>query len=738
MTPAELINQAMAKGQSTLSEADSKSILASYGVPVVPESVVADADAAAGKAAEIGFPVVLKGLGAKLTHKSEMGLVRLGLGDSAQVKAAAAEMAQKAGADLEGFLVQPQLSGRREFVAGLFTDDQFGPVVMFGLGGVFTEALDDVAFRIAPIDENQAAGMLDELRSKSLIGPFRGEQTANRQQIIDTLVGLSRLALENPNVLEVDINPLLVSPDGAVTAVDALVVLGQPPESDALRKPIPPSDMAAIFHPKSVAFVGASGTFAKWGNLLFTNTLYGEFPGKIHLVNPHGGKIANMDVYKSVLDIPDEVDLAVVTIPAALVIGLIDDLEKKGVKSVVLISSGFSEVGDEGRELERQLVVKAQKAGITILGPNTMGICNPHHKFFCTGAMAKPDPGTTAFVSQSGNMGVQLLFFAQAQGIGIRAFAGSGNEAMVTVEDALDGFEVDGLTNTVLLYLESVKDGKRFLESARRVSTQKPVVVLKGGRTDVGGKAAASHTGALASNNRVFEAACQQAGVVMAEQPMELLDLSAAFSSLPLPKGRRVAIMTLGGGWGVVTADLCAEHGLEVVELSPEIIAEIDTILPPYWSRANPIDLVGESDPDLPLRVMDMLLAWDGCDCVIQLGILGRKGMVNLLADAAKAVNPDVTADDMETVKQALSEYEDSYINYIAEIVDKYQKPVVGVSLTSDGSDKSVYEVPGCQYKSVYFPTPERAVSALAKMAGYESWLEREGVPPEKRGLTKG
>ncbi len=735
MIPAELIKSAMSKGQHTLSEADSKTLLASYGVPVVLEAVAADAADAARKAGEIGFPVVLKGLGAKLTHKSEMGLVRLGLTNETQVLDAAQDMAQRAGEDLEGFLVQPQLSGRREFVAGLLTDDQFGPVVMFGLGGVFTEALDDVVFKVTPLDEKHAATMIDELDAKALLGPFRGEQAADRRQIINTLVGLSRLAQENPNVREVDINPLLVAPDGKVSAVDALVVLGDPPQKDQLRKPIPPSDMAAIFHPKSVAFIGASGTFGKWGNLLFTNTLYGKFEGKIHLVNPSGGKIAGRDVYTSVLEIPDAVDLAVVTIPAALVIGLIDELEQKGVKSVVLISSGFAEVGAKGRELEEQLVRKAQKAGITILGPNTMGICNPHHKFFCTGAMARPKPGTTAFVSQSGNMGVQLLFFAGAQGIGIRAFAGSGNEAMVTVEDALDGFEVDHLTNTVLLYLESVKNGRRFYESARRVSVEKPVVVLKGGRTDVGGKAAASHTGALASNNRIFEAACKQAGVVMAEQPMELLDLSAAFSSLPLPAGRRVAIMTLGGGWGVVTSDLCAEHGLEVVDLAPEIIAEIDKILPPYWSRANPIDLVGESDPELPLKVMDMLLNWDGCDCVIQLGILGRKGMVFQLSKAALEVNPDVTPDDINIIKQALQDYESSYVKYIAELVDKYKKPIVGVSLTSDGSDKTLYEIDGCKYKSVFFPTPERAVNVLAKMAGYESWLDSEGIPPEKRGL---
>ena len=307
-------------------------------------------------------------------------------------------------------------------------------------------------------------------------------------------------------------------------------------------------------------------------------------------------------------EIPGPVDLAVVTIPAAKVLDLIPQFQAKGIRNMLLITSGFAETGAEGRRLEEELVREAREAGILILGPNTMGICNPHESLFCCGSNVRPKPGTTTIVSQSGNLGVQLLGFAEHEGVGIRAFSGSGNEAMITIEDYMEAFEVDELTQTVVLYLESIKNGRRFFEAARRVGKKKPVVMLKGGRTQAGNRAAASHTGALASNIRVFEAAARQAGIVVVEQPMDLLDLSAAFSSLPLPRGNRVAVMTLGGGWGVVASDLCVENGLTIPDLSPELIARIDRILPPYWSRSNPIDLVGEvgpTDPDAGHRGAD-------------------------------------------------------------------------------------------------------------------------------------
>lgn len=728
MEPSEILKNAAQSGAKSLNEADSKAVLAAYGVPLAAEKTAGGPEEAATAATEIGFPVVLKGLGAKLTHKSELGLVRLDLNSPAEVEQAARDMAAEAGPDLEGFLLAPLLQGRRELVAGLFRDRQFGPVIMFGLGGIFTEALGDVVFRVAPIDQSQAAGMIDELASSRLLGPFRGEAAADRAALIRVLTGLSRLGLERPEVAEVDINPLLVGPDGRVTALDALVVLGgeTPPEDE--RIPVEPLKVGALFHPKSVAFVGASAGFGKWGNMMFCNVLDGGFQGKVHLVNHRGGTMAGRHVYKSVTEIPDEVDLAVVTVPADKVIGLLPEMEAKGIHGMILITSGFGEVGPEGKALEKELVDAARAHGVLILGPNTMGICNPYHKFYCTGAVSKPRPGPTAFFSQSGNMGVQLLNFAERQGIGIRAFGGSGNEAMLTIEDALDGFAEDVKSLTVLMYVESVKNGRRFLDSARQVSRKKPVILLKGGRTAVGGRAAASHTGALASDHRVFQAACRQAGVILADQPLDLLDLSAAFSSLPLPKGPRVAIMTLGGGWGVVTADLCAEYGLQVPELTPEIISRIDELLPEFWSHTNPVDLVGDRDPMVPLKVMEELAAWDGCDAVINLGIVGRKHLFYRIRDCSLAVDPDAPRQMLMEMTRETEQYEQEYTRHVLGLMEKYGKPVIGVALAQGPEDKTVAEVEGAKYCGVFFPAPEQAVKSLSRMVTYQRWLEAEGA----------
>ena len=728
MEVAELIERAKSEGRNILTEAESKQLLKHYGVPVVNESVAETLDDAVAQAQITGFPVVLKGLGSQMTHKTERGLVRLNLKDTDDVHSAARDILERAGDDFEGFLIQPMLAGRREFVAGLFRDAQFGPVVMLGLGGVFTEALNDVVFRLAPLNEVHASHMLDELRAAPLLGPFRGEQAVKREQIVQTLLGLSRLGLDYPEVTEVDINPLLVSPDGNVKAVDALVILGEKTSKKTVHPPAGARAMRDLFYPRTIAIVGASPTFGKWGHRIFTNIAGGDFKGDLYLVNPKGGEIAGRHVFKSVADIPGHVDLAIVMIPADRVLDLILQLKVKGVKSMLIITAGFSESGEQGRYLEEQLVREAREAGILLLGPNTMGMCNPHHALYATGAHVRPKPGSMALVTQSGNLGVQLLAFAEREGIGIRAFCGSGNEAMVTIEDCMDAFDVDDLTRTVVLYIESVKNGRRFFETARRVGRKKPVVVLKGGRTGAGERAAASHTGALASDLKVFEAACSQAGIVLVEQPMDLLDLSAAFSSLPLLKGKRVAIVTMGGGWGVVTADLCVEYGLEVPDLSSEIISRINQILPPYWSHSNPLDLVGERDPKIPITVMEELLKWDGCDALIHMGILGHVFFLRWLINSARLAERDSNLAVLENIPQQQAQVERSFIEHVVRMMEKYKKPIVGVSMVSDETTRIITDIEGSPYKGVTFLTPERAVKTLAKMYAYGCWLDGEGV----------
>ena len=708
----------------SIPEDEAKKIFALFNIPVVEEKRETDIDQILSACRETGFPVVLKGISTNILHKTEKGLVRVGLNDESQVVNAVKEMNISAKDDIDAFLIQPVVSGKREFVAGMFKDPQFGPVILFGLGGIYTEALKDIVFKIAPLNDADMEDMFEQISAKKLLKDFRGERAVKKQELKKILKGLSDIAFAFPNIKEIDINPVIIQPDGSPVAVDGLIMLEQTRQVKNKCYDIDLAKLASCYYPKSLAFIGASSTPGKWGHMLLTNTLSRDYKGKVYLVNPRGGEITGRHVYTSVSQIKGDIDLAVVTIPANHVIDLIPDLKNKNVKGLLLITSGFREIGKQGKNLEEKLTKAAYDAGILILGPNTMGICNPHIDFYCNAAHAYPRPGSTALVCQSGNMGTQLLAFAEQQDIGIRAFSGSGNEAMVTIEDYMEAFEIDALTKTVVLYIESVKDGSRFFKSAARVSRQKPVVVLKGGRTSMGEKAAASHTGAMASDTRIFNAACRQAGIIQVNQPMELLDLSAVFSALPLPKGKRVAIMTLGGGWGVVTTDLCLEHGLEVPGLSKDIIERLNKILPPFWSHGNPVDIVGENDPGIPKTCLEELLRWDGCDAVIHLGIHGKRVLVKKMIESVLKTDPAIDKATANLFKDSILQFEEDYTQYVIKLTQKYKKPVLGVSLLTDEISRTLYRLDGYEYKSVFFPSPERAVKALWGMCRYSNWWE--------------
>jgi acyl-CoA synthetase (NDP forming) len=723
----ELIEKNLASDSNIILEDDAKKILKAIDINVVGEKEATTLDQACKKAEELGFPVVLKGLMEGSAHKSEKNLVRIGLHDTNAVKEAGSQILNTCKDEFNKFLIQPMVEGNREFVAGMFRDSQFGAVIMLGLGGVLTEALNDVVFRVAPIKESDVISMIDDLDSKKLLNDFRGEKAVDKESIKKVLLGLSLLADKYPTIKEIDINPLIAQKDGSLTAVDALIIAEKDIQKSRteIKPKIDKKTLYSCFYPESIAFVGASSTLGKWGHFLVTNTLSAGYKGKSFLVNPKGGKIFEKEVYKSVLDIKEKVDLAVVTIPAKHVPGLIDELKQKGIKGMLLITSGFKETGEQGALLEKEVVAKAQEAGILILGPNTMGITNPHIDLFCCGSKVEPLPGSTALVCQSGNLGTQLLAFAEQQEIGIRAFSGSGNEAMVTIEDYMETFEVDELTKTVVLYVESIKQGRRFFESASRVSKKKPIIVLNGGRTEEGNKAASSHTGAMASDSKLFSSALKQAGVIEVNQPMDLLDLSAVFSSLPLPKGNRIAIMTLGGGWGVVATDLCIENGLKVPKLNDAALAKLDSILPPFWSRANPVDIVGEMNIETSMTTSEELIKWDGCDAVLHLGIHGQGILVHKTLDGLSSIDPSYSKQDIKGMRDVIDEMEQQYIKHVINLSEKYEKPVVGVSLLVDAKTKTLYREEGKKYKGVFFPTPERAVKALAGMYRYKEWLDR-------------
>ncbi len=718
-SPEGIIQKALNQNISILSEKDSALILHSFGIPMVSHKLVYTPREALDSAISMGLPVVIKGCGSGIAHKSELGLVKTGLQSPSAVEAAAEDLLEKAPENMEGLLVQPMVQGKREFVAGMFRDPLFGAVIVFGLGGILTEALHDVVFRLAPLSDKDIMDMVSEFKGKLLLGTFRGEASVDLELLKQTLKGLSDLAIQWPEIHEIDINPLIATATGNLAAVDALVKVDEPAQKANTRPPVDQRQLSALFFPNCVAFIGASATIGKWGNLLPSNAISGGYKGDIHLVNAKGGTILGRPVYRQLAEIKENVDLAVVTIPAARVMDLIPQLEARGIKGMLLITSGFSETDEAGKVLEKEIVKRAAAAGIIILGPNTMGICSPHKKFFCTSSHTHPRAGTTALVSQSGNLGVQLLSFAQTHGVGIRMYSGSGNEAMVTVEDYLELFEMDDKTKTVVMYLESVKDGQRFFQAASRVSKKKPVVMLKGGRTAAGARAAASHSGAMATDGAVFDAACRQAGIIQVRQPMEMVDASAVFSSLPLPRGNRVGIVTLGGGWGVVTTDLCNENGLVLPDLPDVIMEKLNALLPDYWSKGNPIDVVGEFDINIALVAMEALLQWEGCDAVIHLGIDGKRIFGDKMLESVAMSDPGFDRKELPPMKKILLDFDQVFKDRTKELLSQYQKPIIGVSLMSDAHSEMLHGSHDDRYKVVLFPSPERAVRALSCMCEY-------------------
>jgi len=619
MNPDELIGRAQSEGQSALTEAEAKELLKFYGVPVVEEAVAKDAEGAAAKATAIGFPVVLKGLGAKITHKTERGLVRLHLKDERGVLAAAGEIAKGAGNDLEGFLVQPLVAGRREFVAGLFRDGQFGPVVMFGLGGVFTETLQDVSFRIAPFDEAEAGRMLDELRASALLGRFRGEEAANREQIIRALEGLSRLGVEHPEVAEVDINPLIVEPDGWVTAVDALVVLGEKTKTvpGYVRRDL--SFLDAMLAPESIAIVGAKrASDDSWQNLMVIIKNFG-YQGRLYPINPGANEIEGLKVYPDLLSLPEKVDLVIISIPAPRVPAALEDCIASGNRNVHIFTAGFKETGEEeGIRLQKEIEEIAERGGLRVIGPNCMGIYNPKLRL-TTWIPAPAESGPVAFTSQSGGHTGDLAVYAEQFGIYFSKAISYGNALTLDSTDFLEYLAHDDETKIIALYLEGVRDGGKLLRQIREINRIKPVIIMKGGLTESGARTVASHTGSLAGGEHVWEALFRQSGAVKVTSLEEMTDVILAFLHLGAPQGRRVGVIGTGGGVGVSSADTFTRAGLEIPTLTEETIGKLREFIPAAGNiTKNPVDAgIAFSDLGMLERALRILSADPLIDMIV-------------------------------------------------------------------------------------------------------------------------
>jgi acyl-CoA synthetase (NDP forming) len=488
---------------------------------------------------------------------------------------------------------------------------------------------------------------------------------------------------------------------------------------EARKKRMDDLDLDRLFHPKNIAMIGASATFGKWGSIILFNILNGGFDGNVYPVNPKQRSIMELTCYPTVGDIPEPVDLAMITTPAKIVPSLIDECGAKGVPYVIVVTSNFSETGPEGARLEHEIVKKARSYGMRIVGPNTMGIFSASLDLHALMPPVIPLRGPVSMLSQSGNLGTQMLAWGESEGVGFEKFVSSGNEGDLTCIDYLKYFAKDDATKVILAYLEGVGPDSELLLVAREIARKKPIIVFKGGRTTIGEKAAASHSGAMAGSSHIYRAVFRQAGMIEAATSQGLMDCAKAFSSLPVPRGNRVAILTRGGGWGVITADACEENGLVVPPLPDDLVKRFNGILPEYWSHGNPIDMVAVITPEPMLQCLEILAKWEGIDAIIVAG--GSGGMTMKYPNKSRLPEEFKTA-LVGAFNPAKTDFQsqDPTALLIKDLVGQTGKPIINVSLGSPDSGRESLE----DYQPVSFPTPERAVRVLRLMAEYRRFLD--------------
>jgi acyl-CoA synthetase (NDP forming) len=623
----------------TLSESESTRLLAERGVPVAGERIVDTPEQAARAAGELGFPVVAKLNGDRIAHKTERGLVRLRLADAAAVARAAAELLAAATPDDGdvGVLVAPMVEGNRELIAGVVRDPQFGPTVMLGVGGILAEAVADVVFRPAPVDDVTAHEMIDQLATQPLLGPFRGEAAVDRDGVAALLVALGRLAVERHDVASVDVNPLIVAPDGRVVAVDALVELADGVPAGAVPARPRPTDeqFRALFEPRGVLVSGASTHPGKFGFVSLHNLLASGYEGNVFGTNLAGEDVLGIRTVADVAELPDgEIDLVFVCTPAAANPALLRACAAKGIRAAFLTSAGYGEAGEEGKRAERELVALADEVGILLAGPNGQGVVSTPARLCAQIVAPYPPAGRIGVASQSGNFVSSFLNYARATGVGISRAVSAGNASAVTVADYLDYYADDDATAVWLAYIEGITDGRSLLDRLAGAARRKPLVLVKGGATAHGARAAASHTGALAADDKVFDGECRAAGITRAATVEEAFEAAATFATQPAPAGPNVVVLTTAGGWGVVTSDAIARDGdLRLLELPDDLRAAIDALLPPRWSRNNPVDCAGGETRDTIPDVMRLIAEHPDVHAVVHLGIGIQSNQARMMRD---------------------------------------------------------------------------------------------------------
>jgi len=596
-----ILDQAKAAGREALTAPEARGICEAYGINIPREGVATNGEEAVKLASSIGFPVAMKIVSPQILHKTEAGGVLVGVKSAeavAQGFSTIVENARKydSKAEILGVQIQQMLAGGHEVIIGAVTDPAFGKLVAFGMGGVLVEVLKDITFRLAPATTEDALSMLDGIQAAEILRGVRGSEPVDRAALASMIERVSALVGDFPEIGELDLNPVFASDRGA-TAADVRVVLNFNPPPARFR-PDPKlivEQMNRIMRPNAVAVIGASAENGKIGNSVMKNLINGGYQGTIYPIHPSADSILGKKAYKSVKDVPGEIDVAVFAIPAKFVAQALTEVGEKKIPGAVLIPSGFAETGNVAGQNE--LVEIGRKYGVRLMGPNIYGFYYTPKNLCATFCTAYDVKGKAALSSQSGGIGMAIIGFSRSAKMGVSAIVGLGNKSDIDEDDLLTFFEQDDNTQIIAQHCEDLKDGRGFAEVAKRVSRKKPVVVLKAGRTSMGARAASSHTGALAGNDKIYDDVFKQSGVIRARSLRDLLEFARGIPVLPTPKGNNVVIITGAGGSGVLLSDACVDNGLSLMSMPADLDAAFRKFIPPFGAAGNPVDITGGEPP---------------------------------------------------------------------------------------------------------------------------------------------
>jgi acetyl coenzyme A synthetase (ADP forming)-like protein len=596
-----ILDQAKAAGREALTAPEARGICEAYGINIPKEGVAKTGEEAVKLATGIGFPVVMKIVSPQILHKTEAGGVLVGVKSAEQAAQGFATIVENARkydpkAEILGVQIQQMLLGGHEVIIGAVTDPAFGKLVAFGLGGVLVEVLKDITFRLAPATSEDALSMLDGIQAAEILRGVRGAKPVDREALSSMIERVSTLVADFPEISELDLNPVFATEKGA-TAADVRVVLNfnQPPARFRPDQKLIVEQMNRIMRPKAVAVIGASAENGKIGNSVMKNLINGGYQGAIYPIHPSADSILGKKAYKSVKDVPGQIDVAVFAIPAKFVAQALTEVGEKKIPGAVLIPSGFAETGNVAGQNE--LIEIGRKYGVRLMGPNIYGFYYTPKNLCATFCTSYDVKGKAALSSQSGGIGMAIIGFSRSAKMGVSAIVGLGNKSDIDEDDLLTFFEQDDNTQIIAQHCEDLKDGRGFAEVAKRVSKKKPVVVLKAGRTSMGARAASSHTGALAGNDKIYDDVFKQSGVIRARSLRDLLEFARGIPVLPTPKGNNVVIITGAGGSGVLLSDACVDNDLSLMAMPADLDAAFRKFIPPFGAAGNPVDITGGEPP---------------------------------------------------------------------------------------------------------------------------------------------